>query len=103
MTVMMLATVLSFAVLNYVIKAAGPFILSEHEMPEPAEAILAALPSSLLAGMLISSLAGERWSALDLAVVIGLCGAVVAWSLRAPSILSVGIAVLVVVAVRWLS
>ena len=97
----MLATVLTFAVLNYALKASGPALLTERRIPRNVEVIIEALPASLLTGMLVSSLAGERWSALDPAVLAGLCGAAVAWSLRAPHLLSVGIAVLVVIAARW--
>lgn len=99
----MLATVLMFAVLNYALKSSGPVLLTEHRIPEDVEAIIEALPASLLTGMLVSGLVGERWSSLDPAVLAGLCGAAVTWSLRAPHLLSVGTALLVVVAVRWSS
>ena len=99
---LMLATVMTFAVLNYALKSAGPVRLMGRQLPERTEAVIEALPSTILTGMLISGIMGERWSSFDPAIIAGLGGATLAWSLRAPHLLSVAIAVVVVIIARWI-
>lgn len=96
----MLWTVLAFAVINYLIKAAGPVLMHGRSFPPRVRAVVDALPAALLAGMLVCSVLGTRWQALDPTLIGGLAAAAVAWTLRAPQLASVAIGVLATVALR---
>ena len=98
----MLATVIAFALINYALKSAGPVLLMDRRAPDRVDVVIEALPPALLTGMLVSSIAGARWSALDPAMLAGLCAAAVAWSLRAPQLVAVAAALLVTIVGRWL-
>lgn len=96
----MLATVVVFAVLNFGLKAAGPVLLYEQQLPDRVEAVIEALPAALLAGMLVSAVVGERWQTLDPAILAGLSGAAVAWSLRAGQLVSVVVCLVITIVLR---
>ena len=98
----MLTTVIAFALISYALKSAGPVLLMDRTAPERLDSVIEALPPALLTGMLVSSLAGERWSGLDPAVVAGLCAAAAMWSIRAPQLAAVAVALVVTVVGRWL-
>lgn len=98
----MLATVIAFAFINYALKSAGPVLLMDRTTPARVDAIIEALPSALLTGMLVSSIAGAGWSALDPAVLAGLCAAAAVWALRAPQLMAVAVALLVTIVGRSL-
>lgn len=98
----MLATVIAFALINYALKSAGPVLLMDHKPPERLDAVIEALPPALLTGMLVSSVAGARWSTLDPAVLAGLCAAATVWALRAPQLVAVAAALAVTIVGRWL-
>lgn len=98
----MLATVIAFAIINYALKSVGPVLLMDRRAPDRVDVVIEALPPALLTGMLVSSIAGARWSALDPAMLAGLCAAAVAWSLRAPQLVAVEAALLVTIVGRWL-
>ncbi|MFC0531967.1 AzlD domain-containing protein [Phytohabitans kaempferiae] len=78
----MLATVVLFAVINYMLKAAGPVLVIPDSIPSPARAVVDALPPALLAGMLVSSVVGYRGSAVDPSVLAGLAVVAAVWALR---------------------
>ncbi len=78
----MLLAVLGFALVNYVLKAAGPLLMQGRRLPPGVTAVIDALPPALLAGILVSSVAGPRWSQLDPALVGGLVAAAIAWAAR---------------------
>lgn len=98
----MLTTVAVFAVLGYGLKAAGPVLLTDREMPERAVVVVDALPVALLAGMIASTLVGARGSTLDPTALAGLAAGAVAWHLHAPMGVSVVVAVVVTVLARGL-
>lgn len=97
----MVATVLVFAALNYGLKAAGPVLLYERQFPDRVEAVLEGLPAALLAGMLVSAVLDDQWQGLDPAILAGLGGAAVAWSLRAGQLASVVVCLAITIALRW--
>ena len=96
----MLWTVLAFAVINYLIKAAGPVLMHGRSFPPRVRAVVDALPAALLAAMLVCSVLGYRWRALDPSLLGGLAAAALAWYLRVGQLASVGLGVLATVALR---
>jgi uncharacterized membrane protein len=85
----MLVTVLVFAALNYALKAAGPVLVPLDSFPPRARAVVDALPSALLAGMLVSSVVGFRGAQLDPSVLAGLAVVATVWVFRASQLVCV--------------
>jgi branched chain amino acid efflux pump len=77
------------AVVNVVIKAAGPLMVGGRRMPAWAPGVITLLAPALLAALVVVDVFGPRWSALNVAVVGGLAVTLVAKLLRAPVLLAV--------------
>jgi branched chain amino acid efflux pump len=75
------------------LKAVGPTVLGRRQLHPRARRIVATLPSVVLAALVVSTVAGRRWSEVDGGAVVGLAGAVAARSFRAPMLLAVAFAV----------
>jgi uncharacterized membrane protein len=85
----MLTTVLVFAVITYALKSAGPVLVPFDSFPPRARAVVDALPSALLAGMLVSSVIGYRGVELDPSVLAGLAVVAAVWAFRASQLVCV--------------
>jgi uncharacterized membrane protein YhaH (DUF805 family) len=91
------------AVLNIVLKAAGPAILGERQLPGRAVGVVDALAAALLAGLLVTALLGTRWRDADASVLPGLLAAVGLALARVPALVCVAAAVVVTIGVRALT
>ena len=86
------ATILAVALANAVIKAAGPILVGDRQMPPKAKAVAALLASALLAALVVTeTLGGGGRFAFD-AKVVGLAVAALALLLRAPVLVVVALA-----------
>lgn len=78
----------------------GPAVLGDRELPAPARRVVMMLAPALLAGLVVTQLAGERWTGLETGMLVGVAAAGVARWLRAPGIVAVIIGAAVAAAVR---
>jgi hypothetical protein len=83
------STIAAVAVLSFAVKAAGPALLGERQLPEWARRITALLASALLAGLIVVHLREGGWSAVIATVVGGLAVTAGARLLKAPMVLAV--------------
>jgi uncharacterized membrane protein YjjP (DUF1212 family) len=83
------STIAAVAVLSFAVKAAGPALLGERQLPEWARRITALLASALLAGLIVVHLREGGWSAVTATVVGGLAVTAGARLLKAPMVLAV--------------
>lgn len=91
------------ALLNFTFKAVGPAVLGGRELPVRARSVIALVAPALLAGFIVTDLAGPGWSAVDLTLLAGLAAVVVLRRYRAPMPLALLGAVTVTALLRlWL-
>ncbi len=84
------------------VKALGPAILGGRPLPVWSTGVIALLAPALLAGLVVSDVAGKGWRDANLPVLAGLATALaVRW--RAPSLLAVAAAVVVTAGTRLLT
>lgn len=95
--------VISLAVINATFKAIGPALIGNRQLPVQVRRLVALLPPALLAALLTSDVLGSQWSSLDWRLVLGLAAGVGAGLLRAPLLVSVGVAMACTVALRLTS
>lgn len=88
------------AVVNIVIKAAGPAVLKDSEFSPRMIAVIDALAPALLAGLVIVDLIGPGWKDADWTVLPGLGLATVLWRLKVPDIACVLAAVAITAGLR---
>lgn len=81
--------IVAVAALSFAIKAAGPALLGERQLPAWARRITALLASALLAGLIVVHLRDSGWSAVTATVVGGLAVTAGARLLKAPMLLAV--------------
>jgi branched-subunit amino acid transport protein len=82
-------SILAVTVANWLLKAAGPFVLGDRQLPAAARGVVGLMAPVLLAGLIVVELAGPDWSGLDGAQLAGVAVAGVAWRVRAPMLLAV--------------
>lgn len=102
MTTLWLA-ILAVAAGSFLIKAAGPALLGERELPRWSTGVIALLAPTLLAALVVAEVLGRRWAEVDWTVPAALLAVVVARLLRAPLLLAVLIGVLTAAALRALT
>jgi branched-subunit amino acid transport protein len=95
--------VLGLVVVCAALRAAGPAVLGDHELPPPLQRVVAALAPALLAGLVVTEIGGERWTALDPGTVAGVGAAGAARMLRLPTLVALVLGTAVAVAVRVLT
>ncbi len=78
----------------------GPAVLGDRELPAPARRVVMMLAPALLAGLIVTQLAGDRWTGMETGLVVGVAAAGVARLLRAPGIAAVFVGAAVAAAVR---
>lgn len=74
----------SIALLSFAFKAVGPAVLGGRELPVWARSVIALVAPALLAGFIVTDVAGPGWSALDLTLLAGLGAVLVLRRYRAP-------------------
>lgn len=92
--------IVAVALISFTIKATGPALLTGRELPPWTRSVIALLAPALLAALVIVHVLGERWSALNAPVLVGLVAVVGAHLLRAPLLVSVLVGVVVTAVVR---
>ena len=90
------------AVVNIALKAAGPAVLGDRELPARAVRVVDSLAAALLAGLLVTALLGTRWRDADASVLPGLLAAAGLALARVPALVCVAVAVVVTIGVRAL-
>ncbi|CAL9281311.1 AzlD domain-containing protein [Streptomyces sp. SudanB182_2057] len=60
------------AVLGFALKAAGPTVLGERELSPRTRAVIALMAPALLAGLVATGVAGDRWRTVDPALLAAL-------------------------------
>jgi branched-subunit amino acid transport protein len=88
------------ALLSAVLKGIGPAVLGRRQLPSQVRFTIALLPSVVLAALIVSTIAGPRWTGADPAILAGLAAAAAAWALKAPMMAAVIVAVMVSAVVR---
>ncbi|AXB44020.1 AzlD domain-containing protein [Amycolatopsis albispora] len=96
------AGILLVAAVSVAIKAAGPALLGDRELPSWASGVIAALAPALLAGLVVTDVTGQGWTAVDWRLLAGLGVAAGAYSVRLPALPSIALAVVVTAGLRWL-
>lgn len=92
----------ALAVINFVIKAAGPALLGDRPLPPRVSLVVHSLAPAMLAGLLIVQILGEGWREFDWTLLPGLAVIGVLWLLRRSQILCIFAGVLVTVMIRAL-
>ena len=95
-------SVLAVTVANWVLKAAGPFVLGDRPLPAAARRVVGLMAPVLLSGLIVVDLAGEEWADLDWTQLVGVAVAGLAWAVRAPMLAAVLVGALVTALVRLL-
>ncbi|MFF9587506.1 AzlD domain-containing protein [Streptomyces achromogenes] len=72
------------AVLGFALKAAGPVALGERELSPRTRAVIALMAPALLAGLVTTGVAGDRWRAVDPALLVALTAVPVLRRCRLP-------------------
>jgi len=72
------------ALVNLTIKAAGPTLLGDRQLPEWSRGVIALLAAALLTGLVVVNVVGAGGASFRWFVVIGLAVAVGARLLKAP-------------------
>jgi len=92
----------ALAVINFMIKAAGPALLGDRPLPPLVSLVVHSLAPALLAGLLIVQVLGEGWGEFDWTLVAGLGVIGVLWLLKRSQILCILGGVVVTVIIRAL-
>jgi branched-subunit amino acid transport protein len=95
-------TILVVAAVSIAIKAAGPALLGDRDLPPWTSGVIAALAPALLTGLIVTDVAGPGWSTFDWRLCAGLTAAGGAHLLRAPLLPSIALGVLVTAGLRAL-
>jgi branched-subunit amino acid transport protein len=88
------------AVVSFVIKALGPAVVADRQLPAWSRGVIALIAPALLAALIVVDVLGPHWSALNGPVVAGLAATAVAKFLRAPMLLAVVVGIVVTALVR---
>jgi branched-subunit amino acid transport protein len=91
------------AAVSFAIKGVGPALLGRRELSERARAVVALLAPVMLAALVTAQVLGQRWSAVDPTVAIGLVAGIAARLLRASMLAAMVVAVVVTALVRVLA
>lgn len=92
----------ALAVINFVIKAAGPALLGDRALPPRLAVVINSLAPALLAGLLTVQVLGEKWSGFDWTLLPGLAVIGLLWLFRRSQIVCIVAGVLVTVVLRAL-
>jgi uncharacterized membrane protein len=93
-------TILALAVITFAIKAAGPVLLGGRELPPRVMAVITLLAPALLAGLVMVETFSEGDEIVLDPRAAGLAAAAGALALRAPMLVTVGLAAVVTAGLR---
>jgi len=86
-------TIVAVALASAAIRAVGPILLGDRELPSRANAIIALLVPAVLTALVVTETFGEDGGLVLDEKAIGVAVAAVALTLRAPVLLAVALAV----------
>ena len=92
--------VLGLVVVCLVMRAVGPAVLGDRELPAPMRRVVTVLAPALLAGLVVTEIGGERWAALEAAMVAGVLVAGGARLVRVPALVAVVIGAAIAASIR---
>jgi branched-subunit amino acid transport protein len=95
--------IIAVAAASFALKATGPAVLGQQELPVRANRALSLLAPVLLAALVITDIAGERWNGLSWPILLGLAATAISRLLKAPSLGAVLIGMLVTAALRFIT
>jgi branched-subunit amino acid transport protein len=93
-------SILVLAVVNFVIKAAGPVLLGGRELPRPVLDVIALLAPAILAALVVVGTVSEDSSLRLDAQAAGVAVAGVAFLLRVPMLAAIGVGALTAALLR---
>jgi branched-subunit amino acid transport protein len=93
---------LAVTLANTLLKASGPLVLGRHRLPAIAVKVTTLLAPVLLAGLVVTDLAGRAWRDFDWTQTAGVAAGLLAGLLRAPTLLAVGCAIAATAVLRIL-
>jgi branched chain amino acid efflux pump len=94
--------ILLVAAVSVGIKAAGPALLGDRQLPAWTAGVIAALAPALLTGLVLTDVAGPGWSALDWRLGAGLGAAGGLYLARVPMLPAIAAAVVITAGLRLL-
>jgi branched-subunit amino acid transport protein len=94
--------ILAVALTSFTIKATGPALLGQRQLPDWSRGAIALLAAALLSGLIVVDVLGVHWRFFSWTLVAGLAVAVGARLLRAPLLVAVLAGVLATAALRLL-
>jgi branched-subunit amino acid transport protein len=94
------AAIVAVALANAAIKATGPILVGNRELPSQANAVISLLGSALLAALVVTETFGEDGHLVLNERALGVGAAAVALTLRAPVLFAVALAALVTALTR---
>jgi branched-subunit amino acid transport protein len=97
---MLWLTIVLVALVSIGFKAAGPVLLGDRKVPPRLAGVLALLAPALLAGLVLTGVAGPAWSTADWTLCAGLAAIVVTYLLRVPMLAAILCGVAVTAALR---
>lgn len=99
---MLWLSVLAVTAANWAMKASGPLALGERSLPPRAVKVISLMASAMLAGLIVTSLAGTAWSDFNWPQLLGVGTAGLARAFKAPMPLAAGCAMAVTALLRHL-
>jgi branched chain amino acid efflux pump len=97
------ATIVVVAAVSICLKAAGPALLGDRELPAWSSGVIAALAPALLTGLVLTDVTGPAWSHLDWRLCAGLGATGGAYLLRAPLLAAILLGVVLTAGLRALT
>jgi branched-subunit amino acid transport protein len=92
--------IIAVAVVSLTIKAAGPAVLGERQLPTWTQDVIALLAPALLAALVVVDVAGPRWTHLNWPILGGLATVTGMRLLKAPMLLAVLVGVVATALLR---
>jgi branched-subunit amino acid transport protein len=96
-------TIFLVAAVSVALKAAGPALLGDRELPAWTAGVIAALAPALLTGLVLTDVTGPAWQHLDWRLCTGLTAAGGAYLLRAPILAAIALGVVLTAGLRLLT
>jgi branched-subunit amino acid transport protein len=95
--------IIAVAAASFALKAAGPALLGQRELPVRANRAVSLLAPVLLTALVITDVAGQRWNGLGWPVLLGLAATAISRMLRVPSLGAVMTGMVVTAAIRFIA
>ena len=95
--------IIAVAAASFALKAAGPALLGQRELPVRANRAISLLAPALLTALVITDVAGERWNGLSWPILAGLAATAISRLLKVPSLGAVIIGMFVTAGFRFIA